>query len=329
MSSLQQYIVPWTVSQAVSLLLLFLSIKKPVLTRYLFAFIFVAAGFFNMITSILTPEVYLMYANTAVGVYRDFINGWFKDHISWFVPLIATGQVLIGIGLMYGKSWLALGCLGIIIFLLAIAPLGIGSAFPFSLTVSVAAYFVYRHWQTRWGTSESEFRMNLPGDEIVGKPHFKATRAITINAKPEEIFPWIVQIGSKRAGWYSIDWMDNGGVISSIEILPQFQDIEKDQFIPFTPDQKNGMWVKDFVMGKFILWSDREGKASWCWYLIPVDDSTTRLLTRLRTRYNWKSIWIIYYLIYDAGDIIMMSKCMKGIKKRAELHMHGSVMPVS
>ena len=59
-------------------------------------------------------------------------------------------------------------------------------------------------------------------------------------------------------------------------------------------------------------------KASWCWYIIPAGTRSTRLLTRLRTRYDWTSKWIIYYLIYDIGDIIMMSKCMKGIKQRAE-----------
>ena len=50
----------------------------------------------------------------------------------------------------------------------------------------------------------------------------------------------------------------------------------------------------------------------------PVDEKQTRLLTRLRTKYVWKGLWIIFYLLYDFGDIVMMSKCMKGIKLRAE-----------
>jgi hypothetical protein len=153
MNSLQQYIVPWTVSQAVSILLLLLAWKKPVWTRYIFAFIFIAAGIFNWFTALTTPEAYLMYSDTAIGFYRDFIDGWFSRHIGIFVPAVATGQFAIGIMMLAGRRWLAFGCLGIILFLVAIAPLGVGSAFPFSITVSVAACLVYRHWQTRRGST--------------------------------------------------------------------------------------------------------------------------------------------------------------------------------
>ncbi|MEI6884583.1 MAG: hypothetical protein WCO02_08850 [Bacteroidota bacterium] len=318
MSTFQHYLVPWSISQVVSIILLILAWKKPVWTRYIFAVTFFAAGIFNWISSMKNPEAYLMYSETAAGFYKYFIDGWFSGHIKLFVPAVATGQIMIGIMMLAGRRWLALGCLGIIIFLIAIAPLGLGSAFPFSITVSIAAYLVYRHWQTRWGSTPAEFDMQLPGDELVSRPDFLATRGITIKAGPEDIFPWIVQIGSKRAGWYSIDWIDNSNIRSADNILPQYQFIEKGQFIPFTPDQKNGMWVHEFEQGKFILWSDNKGRASWCWYLVPGSGGTTRLLTRLRTRYDWKSLWILYYLIYDFGDIVIMSKCMKGIKLRSE-----------
>lgn len=76
--------------------------------------------------------------------------------------------------------------------------------------------------------------------------------------------------------------------------------------------------VKEFKENEYILWVDKEGKATWLWYLYPLDKTRSRLVTRLRTKYNWKDIWIFYYILYDIGDIIMMSKCMKGIKKRVE-----------
>jgi hypothetical protein len=63
--------------------------------------------------------------------------------------------------------------------------------------------------------------MPLTGDEIVLKPHFVATRAVTIDAPAAEVWRWIVQIGSARAGWYSLDWIDNAGVPSTQEILPE------------------------------------------------------------------------------------------------------------
>jgi len=177
---------------------------------------------------------------------------------------------------------------------------------------------VLRPWHLRWGATDNEVALSLPADNLVTNPDFNATRGITINSTPEFIWKWLIQIGSRRAGWYSIDWMDNAGIKSSTEILPEFQRIEIGQFIPFTPDQKNGMWVKEFKENEYILWVDKEGKATWLWYLYPVNENQTRLLTRLRTKYLWRGFWIIYYLLYDFGDIVMMSICMKGIKMRAE-----------
>lgn len=178
--------------------------------------------------------------------------------------------------------------------------------------------FIIRPWHLHWGAEKQEVALSMPGDEIVSKPDFNGTRGITINSTPELIWCWIIQIGSKRAGWYSFDWIDNGGVKSSDKILPEFQKIEVGQFIPFTPDKKNGLWVREFKEYEYILWSDNENKASWLWQIRQLNDGEARLVTRLRTKYIWKGFWIIYYLIFDFGDIIMMSKCMKGIKKRAE-----------
>lgn len=177
---------------------------------------------------------------------------------------------------------------------------------------------VIRPWQLKWGANESELKIDYPGDSIVKYPDFNAIRGITINAKPSDIWKWIIQIGSQRAGWYSIDWIDNAGKKSSEIIIPEFQNISVGQFVPFTPDQKNGMWVKEFVENNYILWIDDKGMATWTWLLSALNSNQTRLITKLRTKYTWKSIWILYYLIYDIGDIIMMSKCMKGIKKRSE-----------
>ncbi len=187
-----------------------------------------------------------------------------------------------------------------------------------SLAVLTALYFLLiRPWTLTWGATKHEAARPLNGDDLVKNTHFVATRAVTINAPPSEVWKWIVQIGSARAGWYSIDWIDNGGRESSREILSEFQKIENDYFIPFTPDQKNGMWVKEFKEHEDILWWDKKGNSSWLWNLSKVDDGT-RLLTRLRTKYDFKFPWIIYYILYDLGDIVMMRKCMLGIKERAE-----------
>jgi hypothetical protein len=185
--------------------------------------------------------------------------------------------------------------------------------------VFVLFYFTLcRPWQLRWGATDDEVKCTLSGDDIVQKPNFVATRAVSIKAPPAEVWKWIIQIGSARAGFYSIDLIDNANVPSSKNILPEYQKIEKDYFIPFTPNQKNGMWVKDYKEPEYVLWWDHKEHGTWGWFLQSTETSDTRLITRLRTKYNFRFPWIIYYIFYDFGDIIMMSKCMLGIKERAE-----------
>jgi len=180
-------------------------------------------------------------------------------------------------------------------------------------------YFAYLRPRIRaWGATQEEVEQSLPGDDIVQKPHFIATRAVTIYAPASEVWKWIIQIGSARAGWYSLGWIDNGGVASARKIIPEFQKIEAGDFIPFTPDQKNGMWVKEYQEPDYVLWWDKKGNGTWGWHLKQQSNGSMRLITRLRTKYDFSFPWVIYYLLYDFGDIIMMRKCMLGIKERAE-----------
>jgi hypothetical protein len=188
----------------------------------------------------------------------------------------------------------------------------------FAGTLILLYFLVIRPWQLTWGATKDEISQSLIGDDIVEKPHFVATRAVSIKAPAAEVWKWILQIGSRRAGWYSIDWIDNASVPSSREILPGYQKIEIDYFIPFTPDQKKGMWVKAFKENEHILWWDKKRNGTWGWYLHQNGGGETRLITRLRTKYDFRIPWIIYYIFYDFGDIVRMSKCMLGIKERAE-----------
>jgi hypothetical protein len=185
--------------------------------------------------------------------------------------------------------------------------------------VSFGVYLRFiRPWQLRWGATDEEVARAMPGDDVVTSPTFNATRGVTINAQPEEIFPWLVQIGFKRAGWYSYDWIDNAGIQSAEHILPEFQHVAVGDFIPMTTDGKMAFWVKDFEVNRFLLWWDNKGEMTWYWGLYPQDDSQTRLITRVRMRYPWRSPLILADLVLDVGDIVMMRKCLLGIKQRAE-----------
>jgi hypothetical protein len=181
-----------------------------------------------------------------------------------------------------------------------------------------AYLFFIRPCQLRWGATDDEIERPMPGDEIVRDPTFNATRAITIEARPEEIWPWIMQIGVTRAGWYSYDLLDNLGRPSARRILPQFQDPKIGDVIPMSPDGELGPYVKDFEEDRWMLWWDGKDGMSWAWALYPVDEAYTRLITRVRMRYKWLSPSILFDMLVEFADIIMMRKMLLGIKERAE-----------
>jgi hypothetical protein len=177
---------------------------------------------------------------------------------------------------------------------------------------------LFRPWQLRWGATDIEITRSMSGDDIVSKPTFNATRTVTINAPAENIFPWIVQIGVNRAGWYSYDLLDNLGRHSAEAILPQHQSINVDDLVPMSPDGKQGLWVIDFRYSEWVLWWDKTGDTSWVWGIYPEESSCSRLVTRVRVKYRWFSSAILFNLIIEFFDIWMMRKCMLGIKRRAE-----------
>jgi len=187
------------------------------------------------------------------------------------------------------------------------------------LVVLVLGYLaLIRPWQLRWGATDDEVKRIMPGDDIVREPSFNATRAVTIHASAENIYPWIVQMGVTRAGWYSYDLLDNLGRPSAENILTEHQTIQVDNVIPMSPDGKQGMRVKDFSNNKWMLWWDGKGYSSWVWDIQPEGEADSRLVTRVRVKYRLLSLAIAFNLLVEFFDIIMMRKCMLGIKRRAE-----------
>ena len=79
----------------------------------------------------------------------------------------------------------------------------------------------YRRQHLRWGATDDEIRASMPGDEVITKPKYLATRAITIEAPPSAAWPWLVQVGCLRAGFYAHDLLDNLGHPSSWTSLPE------------------------------------------------------------------------------------------------------------
>lgn len=175
-----------------------------------------------------------------------------------------------------------------------------------------------RAWQLQWGATGDEIRRAMPGDDIVDDPSFNATRAVTIHAPAESIYPWIVQMGVNRPGWNSYDLLDNLARPSAEVIIPEHQNIQIGTLISMSPTGKQGMWVKDIKDNEWMLWWDNKGDSSWVWEIIPGGQNYSRLVTRVRVKYRWLSPVILFNLIIEFFDIVMMRKCKLGIKRRAE-----------
>ena len=142
MEGLHEYLLPYLISQAASLIILIAAWKRTRWARWLFSLLFLWASATNMYIGLTDPDSYLNNAQFAIPLYQDFINGWFSHYNQIIIPLIAVGQFFIAIGMLLHSWWVKLACIGSIIFLLSISPLMIGSAFPFSITVSIAAVLI-------------------------------------------------------------------------------------------------------------------------------------------------------------------------------------------
>lgn len=183
----------------------------------------------------------------------------------------------------------------------------------FSLAVGAGLiWFVYRPWVINWGATDAEVERALAGDSIIADATFNATRAVTVHAGPEHIWPWLKQFGYRRAGLYSYDFLDNDGIPSAEHIIPEFQDLQVGDSIPIGP----GFFVRVTVLEKnrrMLLVFPDWAEATWFWGLYPEEPFRTRLVTRLRGRpRGWTRI------VVDLGEIFPMRKSMLGIKRRAE-----------
>lgn len=185
-----------------------------------------------------------------------------------------------------------------------------------------------RRWHSRWGASDDEVEMSLPGDTIVKTPNSNTTRAITIEASPNDIWPWLVQMGKGRGGLYSYDWLDEVfGYLdkpSSEEILPQFQTLNAGDVIPIGSDQttEDDFYVHEvrpyeaLVIGANA--AEFRDKISWAMVLLPIGKEKTRLIMRIRADFLMNPTGIFLYGLLDPAAFIMLRKQMLNIKRLAE-----------
>ncbi len=205
-------------------------------------------------------------------------------------------------------------------------------------TAFIVTYIVaIRPWHLRWGSTDEEVDLSLPGDDLVVNAKLKATHSITINASPAHIWPWLVQIGQGRGGFYSYDWIENtmGLEIHTAEqILTEYQDLNVGDLIPLSEDEF-GVPVAILDPEKtLVLHGDtrepgpgsapvmKEGDhmaVVWGFHLIPQENGSTRLVERILIDWNESPLNTVFYRVFlEPGSFIMEQKMLRGIKERVE-----------
>lgn len=186
-----------------------------------------------------------------------------------------------------------------------------------AIAAGIAAYhFLVRPKLLRWGATDEEVQRDMAGDDLVDEPNYVSTRALTVDAPPEQVFPWLVQIGYRRGGLYSYDWLDQlFGYLdgpSSEEILPDFQNLTPGDVIPIG---RIGGWLVRIVDAprSFVV-EPVPGKVSWAFSLYSYEPGKTRLVTRVRARLAFSLINIAL----DPAEFVMIRRMLLGIRERAE-----------
>jgi hypothetical protein len=232
--------------------------------------------------------------------------------VGWIVVEVAVVRQFSALQVVYGLAGLGLIVSGSRRMLAEVADAV--TAVPLLLTAPL-----YRRWHLRWGATPAEARAGMPGDDLVPVSHFTATRAITIGAPPRDVWPWLAQVGYGRAGFYSYDLLDNLGRPSATAIMPQWQRAGiGDLAAPMAshPTPSTSFHVADAEPGACLVWAKPD--STWAWTLAPLASDRTRLVTRLRQRYQPTPAGLLTIILAEFGDFAMMRKMLLGIKTRAE-----------
>lgn len=211
--------------------------------------------------------------------------------------------------------------------------------------VAAAGYAELYHLGRSWGATPEERRREMPGDEMVAGPKLQTTHAITIDAPPDAVWPWLVQMGWGRAGWYTYRWVDellfpaNGP--SADHVLPEYQGLRVGDHIPDGPPESGCFFtVRQLEFARLlVLHSDshvfefmRGDRVAldwaWTWQLTATDGGGTRLVQRNNGRLTPAWAAAAYLATIVPADLVMARSHLRGIRDRAEALVTREVAPV-
>lgn len=179
---------------------------------------------------------------------------------------------------------------------------------------------LYRRWHLTWHATDAEVAAPMPGDGHLPRPAYLSTRAVTIDAPPDRVWPWLVQIGCLRAGFYSDDLLDNLGHPSSRRLMPDLQDLGIGRLVPMSPHPTDAtsFRVEAYDVPHYLLWAKSD--STWSWLLTEETPGRTRVVTRIRAVHDWRNpaAGLLSMLLLELGDFAMVRRMLRGIKHRAE-----------
>ena len=196
----------------------------------------------------------------------------------------------------------------------------IGAAWGAGTGVMAYTLFFRRRCLT-WGATAEEVSGKLPGDELLPEADIVSTRAVTIDAPPDAVWPWLVQMGSGRGGVYTYDWIENLFGLhmhSAREILPQFQDLKVGDELPLGPGRPV---MRVMTCDPERTLTVRFADGNWVWiFALVAEGARTRLISRNRIATPGAALpaRVFTMLVMEPGSLVMERKMLLGIKQRAE-----------
>ncbi len=205
------------------------------------------------------------------------------------------------------------------------------------LLAAASSLYLVRRLGQRWGATDAEFHQALPGDDIVPHPMVETTHAITIRASAAEVWPWLVQMGSHRGGWYTYEWVEKyvwGTNLPSVDrIIPEYQHLKGGDALldgppgtaffrvaavepPSVLALHSGTHVPNFprINAKWSTSID----FSRVFVLREIDARTTRLILRARGSYRPRLFRMLTRPFFWPIDFLMAQGMLRRIKRQAE-----------